>query len=464
MAKHVLVNKQSAAAGSSTVLVTPASPAALTDGQLAIFNAETNTAIAEGTTPGLVSFYVAQGAPSGRNPRISPIIKAGAIKKIEFKPYAAPIQPVYFVGYKQGSGGTIGFVSASGTSTVSYGIKIENLVTLAPPFPKAYSQYTLMASVGTANNNPVFVADQLAKDLNSQLMVMPSIDGGQFAVVETITDAISAATANAAVTNGSANIAFASTPAATVVAGSWLRIGAGTVATPGASGAEFPVYQIASISGNNAVLTKPYMGATSAAIVTGSIIVGTGGVTTSSLAGLRISVVGSYFTSNAYAAGKLNNMINIPLMDMLAGTPIQLGTAMVYGSGTVSEVLKKEMQSLGDLGVENRIWMPLPNDTYAASNIGTGATFDPANPLTSPGNGYSLFTLYYENSVSDKSAQGMGREETGMLDICINNYQSGTTVQNMDTLVALMGSLSGVTPGTPVSPTNAWPTRVFPGL
>jgi hypothetical protein len=140
-------------------------------------------------------------------------------------------------------------------------------------------------------------------------------------------------------------------------------------------------------------------------------------------------------------------------MDTLAGTPISIlpGNAMVYGSGTVSEVLKKEMQSLGDLGVENRIWMPLPNDTYAASNICTGGTI---------GNGYSIFTLYYENSVSDKSAQGQGRLESGMLDICINNYRTGTTAQDVDTLAALLVSLTGLPSGTR---TGSYPgTAAFP--
>ena len=75
---------------------------------------------------------------------------------------------MYFVGYQGVGNNTLGFVTASGTATTSYGIKIENLVTLAPPFPKAYSQYTLRASVGTVNLNPVYVADQLAKDLNQK--------------------------------------------------------------------------------------------------------------------------------------------------------------------------------------------------------------------------------------------------------------------------------------------------------
>jgi hypothetical protein len=465
MAKHVLVNKTGASVDSSTVLVAaPSSPAALTDGQLAIFNGDTNAPIAEGSTPGVVSFYVAMGVPSGRNPRISPIIKAGAVKKIEFKSYTAPVQPVITVGYQGSGSNNINFISASGAATVPYGIKIENLITLAPPFPKAYAQFTLTAANGGStgaggNNNPVYVCDQLAKSLNSQLVGMPTIDGGQFANVEvlsnlaTTTAPYSGGTPVWAATNGSATITISGGTSlnTTVAPNDWIRIGSST-----ASGnTTFAIYQVATVTaisttGSTLVLTRPYAGATVTGQAMANMSSTSTGPTSTSYAGLKISVTGSYFTSNAYASGKLNMMVNVPLQDTLAGTPQFVSTAMVYGSGTVSEVLKKEMQSLGDLGVENRIWMPLPNDTYAASNIGTGGTI---------GNGYSIFTLYYENSVSDKSAQGMGREETGMLDICVNNYRSATTVQSMATLVALLANLTGLPSGDIV---GSFPSAIYP--
>lgn len=465
MAKHVLVNKQTAAVSSSQVLVsTAASPAALTDGQLAIYNADTNAALAEGTSYGLIPFYVAMGVPSGRNPRISPVIKAGAVKKIEFKSYTAPVQPIYFVGYTGSGSNTINFLASSGTASTSYGIKIENLVTLAPPFPKAYSQYTLRAAAGTVNNNPVYVADQIAKDLNQQLSVMPSIDGGQFAIVDVIADNTSFATATAPATgtslsctlvNGASTFTIVDTTnitnATALAQGCWIRIGSSS----GASTA--PIYQIANVVATSptvttVTLTRPYYGADQTTITNMKVANAITVLPTSTtLTGLKISVTGSYFTSNAYAAGKLNNMINIPLMDTLAGTPITLGTSMVYGSGTVSEVLKKEMQALGEMGVENRIWMPLPNDTYAASNVGTGGG--------AAGNGYSIFSLYYENSVADKSAQGQGRVESGMLDICVNNYQSGSTAQTMTNLVALLANITGLPSGTAV---GSFPSVTYP--
>jgi len=447
MAKHVLVNKSTSAASASQVLIAaPSSPAALTDGQLAIFNADTNSPIAETSTPSataVVPFYVAMGVPTGRNPRISPIIKAGAVKKIEFKSYTAPVQPVYTVGYT-GSGSTnINFTQSSGTGTVSYGIKIENLITLAPPFPKAYSQYTLRySSLSDPKNNALWVCDQLAADLNNQLSVMPSIDGGQFANVEVLsnlaatTAPYSGGTPVWAATNGSATITISGgTSLLTVVApGDWIRIG--TAATTGTT--TFPIYQVSSVTavgttGSTLVLTRPYAGATVTSQAIANMSSTSTGPTSGTLAGLKVSVTGSYFTSNAYAAGKLNSMINIPLMDQLAGTPISLTTPMVYGSGTVSEVLKKEMQALGEMGVENRIWLPLPNDTYAASNIGTGGG--------AVGNGYSVFSIYYENSVADKSAQGQGRVEAGALDICIVTGMNSTTVTNFENALA---AVSGV--------------------
>ena len=458
MSQHVLVNKGTAAPGAGQVLVNAASPASLTDGQLAIFNAETNAAILDNTanpTVGLIPFYVGMGVPAGRNPRISPVIKTGSVKKIDFKSYTAPVQPVYFVGYQGVGNNTLGFVTASGTATTSYGIKIENLVTLAPPFPKAYSQYTLRASVGTVNLNPVYVADQLAKDLNQQLSVMPSIDGGQFALVDVVSDLVLGTSPAGAgtvtgytVTNNSATVTISGTTMGTTAAtglynGCWVRIGTNATANLN------PVYQVASFtySATSIVLTltRPFVGTSGTFTTATGVLVAANATTgllptSSSLSGLRISVTGSYFTSNAYAAGKLNTMINIPLLDTLAGTPINVGTAMVYGSGTVSEVLKKEMQALGNLGVENRIWMPLPNDTYAASNVATGGG--------SFGNGYSIFTLYYGNSVADKSAQGQGREETGMLTLCINNYWNNTnTVQDFTFFGALLANITGLPSG-----------------
>jgi hypothetical protein len=472
MAKHVLVNKTGAASSDTALIVNSApSPASLTDGQLAIYNAETNAPITNGATPGLIPFYVAMGVPTGRNPRISPIIKAGAVKKIEYKAYTVPVQPVYTVGYTGSGSSSINFTQSSGTGTVSYGIKLENLTTLTPPFPKAYSQYTLRySSSSDPKNNAVWVCDQLAADLNNQLSVMPTIDGGQFALVEVLcnlTPDTAAATGSVTPTFSIANnsniitINVASgTVASTVLAPNvWLRINGTSTASYNANELAGAIYQVASVSGigtstATVTLTRPYVGPSIVAksLVSTSLATATGSPSSSSLAGLRITVTGSYFTSNAYASGKLNSMINIPLMDQLAGTPISLTTPMVYGSGTVSEVLKKEMQALGEMGVENRIWMPLPNDTYAASNIGTGGNLI--------GNGYSVFSIYYENPVADKSAQGQGRIESGMLDICVNNFYTGTTVQTLTAFGTTLGSITGISGGTETgggTTSNAWP-------
>ena len=424
MAKQVLVHKTS-----STLLATGANPSVITDGQIAIYNGDTNAAVSSAV--GLIpSFYVAQGVPTGRNPRLSPIIKAGAVKSITKKAYTAPVQPIEIIGYTGSGANSINFIAASGSSTVPYGIKIENMVTLAPPFPKVYSQYTLRQGV-TAVNNPVWVADQLVKDLNQQLSVMPSIDGGRFALVDVLSD-ITLATAPAtggtptvAYTDGSATLVITSgstlTNAAGLAAGCWIRIG-GSAATN-------PIYQIASVTATSTlittvVLTRPFVGTSVTAGAIGTVMVGASAAvlpTTSSLAGIKIAVTGSYFTANSYAAGRLNTMINVPLMDTLAGTPITLTVPMVYGSGTYNEVLKKEMQALGDIGVENRIWMPLPNDTYAVSGVE-----------------YIGYSIYYENPVTDQSAQGIARVEPGTLDIYVVN---GTTVTTFDSVLA---SITGV--------------------
>lgn len=462
MAKHVLINKQTAAVSATQVLANVANPSLLADGQLAFYNANTNAAFIDTATPGVIPFYVAMGVPSGRNPRISPIIKAGAVKNVEFKSFTPTVQPVLIAGY-QGSGVlTLNFLAASGSTTVPYGIKIENLVTNVPPFPKAYSQFTLTSARGAANQNPVFVADQLVKDLNSQLTVMPTIDGGQFALVDVLSD-ITLATAPAsggtptvAYTNGSNVLTITGTTlahAAGLVAGCWIRIGG--------SATTFPIYQIASVSAaggttTTVTLTRPFVGTTVTGGAIGTVNVGASAAvlpTSSSLAGIKVAVIGNYFTANNYAASKPNTNVNIPLLDTLAGTPITVSQALVYGSGSANYVLNQEMQVLGNLGVENRIWLPLPNDTYATANIGTGAE------AASPSNGFTVITLTYENAVADKSAQGQGRMEDGSLDICINNYQTGTTPQTMTNLVAMIASLTGLPSGTVV---GSFPSVSYP--
>lgn len=428
MAKHVLVHKTSGSLGSQA-----ANPSVITDGDIALYNGNTSAVLAAAYSGGVIPFFYAQGVPSGRNARLSPIIKAGAVKSITKKVYAATVQPILIAGY-QGSGAlTLNFLAASGSTTVPYGMKIENLVTNVPPFPKAYSQFTLTASKGAANQNPVYVADQLVKDLNSQLSIMPVIDGGQFAIVDVLSD-LTLATAPAtggtptvAYTNGSNVLTITSgsalTNAAGLASGCWIRIGSSATTSP--------VYQILSVVATTTLittvtLTRPFVGTTVTGGAIGTVNVGASAAvlpTSSSLAGIKVTVTGNYFTGNNYAASKPNTNVNIPLLDTLAGTPIVVSQALVYGSGSANYVLNQEMQVLGNLGVENRIWLPLPNDTFAVAGVN-----------------YDCYSISYENAISDKSAQGQGRLEPGVLDIYVVN---GTTVTNFESsLVSLTGIAS----------------------
>ena len=433
MSKHVLIQKTG-----TTVTVASANPSLLADGTLAIYNGDTGAVLAATyTTSGTIPFFVAQGAASGRNPRLSPTIKAGAVSSIVKKRYAAPVQPIYNIGYAGSGVLTINFLAASGTSTVPYGVKVENLVANVPPFPKAYAQFTLTAAMGSANQNPVYVLDKLAKDLNQQLSVTPSIDGGQFALVDVLSDitlATAAATGTSvtyAVTNNSDTLVITDTVALTngtaLVAGCWIRIGG--------SAATYPIYQIKSVTVTSTtvttvVLTRPFVGTTATGVAIANLKVGSATSvlpTSASLAGLKVSVTGSYFTTNAYAAGKLNMNVNIPVLDTLSGTPITNSTAGVYGSGTVDQVTKDEMSALGNLGVENRIWMPLPNDLYAAAYNNAG---------------YMAYTFNYNNLVKDYSAQGMNRSEPGTLTVYIDD---AATITNWEAAILAVTGLSALT-------------------
>ena len=119
--------------------------------------------------------------------------------------------------------------------------------------------------------------------------------------------------------------------------------------------------------------------------------------------------------------------VNIPVLDTLSGTPITNSTAGVYGSGTVDQVTKDEMSALGNLGVENRIWMPLPNDLYAAAYNNAG---------------YMAYTFNYNNLVKDYSAQGMNRSEPGTLTVYIDD---AATITNWEAAILAVTGLSALT-------------------
>ena len=429
MSKHVLIQKTG-----TTVTVASANPSLLADGTLAIYNGDTGAVLAANyTTTGSIPFFIAQGAVSPKNPRLSPVIKASSVSSIVKKRYAQTVPPVYNVGYSGSGSLNINFLAASGSTTVPYGIKIENLINNVPPFPKAYAQYTLTAAKGTANQNPVYVCDQLAKDLNQQLSVMPTVDGGQFAKVDVLTDLATATVVASgtsvtyAITNNSPVITITDTVALTnnavLAAGNWIRIGANATTNP--------IYQILSVvvtSGTvtTVTLTRPFVGTSATATAIASLT-GTASLPSSSnLAGFKISVQGNYFNTNAYASGKPNMNVNIPLQDTLAGTPITLATAGVYGSGTVDYVTKDEMSALGNIGVENRIWLPLPNDLYAAAYNNAG---------------YMAYTFNYNNAVSDKSAQGENRSEPGTLTVYIDD---AATITNWEAAILAVTGLAAL--------------------
>lgn len=417
--KQILIHKDGA-----TCPITSGTIQGLTQGQIGFFTPG-GTVITTGGSA--VDFMVAQGPVSGAQPRVSNVIKAGTALYITKKAYAAATAQVFKAGY-QGSGSlNINFVQ-DGT----YELKVMDLTTNTPPFPTSTA---VVPTANLANQNPVMVADLVAGATNSQLLVNPALNAGQFAFVTVLSDitSVQAVTGNTGsevnvtgtVTNGSAIVtlsaAFSGTGATTLAGGDWIRIGHATATTS-------PVYQILSVSSTTVTLTRPFVGTSASSVALGAIL-SANYPTTNSLAGFAVTITGNYFTGTNWYETIPNKMGFVACGQDLTGTPVSITTNFAAGSGSVSQVSKFENEELGYLGAENRIWFPYPNDVYAAQNVGSAA-------------GYDLYTIGYNGIFSDKSAQGLYRNEPMELTIAVTN---GTTVTTFETLIKEVTGISAFT-------------------
>lgn len=411
--KQILIHKDGA-----TAAVQSGTIQGLTQGQIGFFKPD-GTIILVGDNAE-TDFVIAQGPVTGAQPRVSNVIAKGSAVYIRKKAYAALTKQVLIAGY-QGSGSlNLNFVT-DGT----YELKVMNMTTNTPPFP------TSTAVVPTANlagQNPVMVADLVAAEANSQLLINPEINSGQYAFVEVLSNitsvqVVAAGPANVTgtVTNGSAIVTLSAVPTTAVGAGDWLRIGHATATTS-------PVYKIASLVGTTLTLTRPFVGTSASGVALGAVL-SANYPTTSSLAGLKVTITGNYFAGTNWYETIPNKMGFVACGQDLTGTPVSITTNFANGSGSVAQVSKIENEALGYLGAENRIWFPYPNDVYAAQNVGSAA-------------GYIVYTIGYDNQFSDKSGQGLSRVEPLELYVAITD---GTTVTNFENTLQDVTGLTLVT-------------------
>lgn len=421
MTKQVLINGSATTLGSTIT--------GLTNMQLGTF-----TPAGVAATTGAQDFIIAQGAPAGRNPRISPVIKKGSVSSFTKKVGVAVTPSVINVGYA-GSG----TLNLNVTTNGLYEVKLMNMTPLAPPFSN-HTSVIPTSTWATSLQISTVIADALAKDLNAYLLLNQSIAGGQYAFVDVLSDltlataAASGTSVTFSVVNGSSTLVITDTVALTngtaLTAGNWLRIG-GSADTN-------PIYQIASVvvtSGTvtTVTLTRPFVGTTNTATAIANLKVASATnvlPTSSSLAGLKITSTGNWFETNTWAPGKPNGPLAVIAAQNLAGTPVVLTTPFAPGFNTLSQVVGLEYSYLSALGIGNRGTFPYPNDFYAEAAVAQA------------GQTNGLFTVYeiaYSPSFSDKSAQAIARENELALYIAIPN---SVTVTNFEGYVA---ALTGVT-------------------
>jgi hypothetical protein len=415
--KQILIHKQSA-----TCPVTSGTIQGLTQGQIGVFS-PAGTVLTG--TPGTSDFVVAAGPITGAQPRVSNVIAKGSAVYLNKKVYAAGTNQVFVAGY-QGTGSlNINFVT-DGT----YELKVMNMTTNTPPFPTSTA---VVPTFNLAGQNPVMVADLVAAASNSQLLINPDLNGGQYAFVDVLSDITSVQLVDATsptpvnitgtVTNGSTILTLSASAVGgttAIAAGDWIRIGSATAKTS-------PVYQIASVSTTTVTLTRPFVGTSASAVALGAVL-SANYPTTASLAGLKVTITGDYFPGTNWYETIPNKMGFVACAQDLTGTPVSITTNYSAGSGSVAQVSKIENEALGYLGAENRIWFPYPNDVYAAQNVGSAA-------------GYIVYTIGYNTQFGDKSAQGLYRVEPEELYLAV---VTGTSVGTLETLLASVTGLSVV--------------------
>ncbi len=406
MTKQVLINGSATTLGSTIT--------GLTNMQLGFFKPD-GTAISTGGST--QDFILGQGAPSGRNPRISPVIKSGSARSITKKAGAAPVANVINIGYS-GSGS----LNINTLTDGQYEIKIMNMSQLAPPFVN-FTSVIPTTTWSSAKQIPIEICFALQDDLNRFLLLNSQFSGAQFAFVTTLCNGASTAiggTETVTVVNGS-TIVTSSGSSHGLVAGDWVRIGSATALTS-------PVYKVLSVSGATITLASPFVGTSASGVAAGELNAAPSG---STLAGLQIVSNGNWFTTNNWAMGTPNGPLVAIVGSDLVGTPVVNTTAFSPGTNTIAQTVGLEYSYLSALGIANRGVFPYPNDFYAeaAATQASATTF-------------VVYEIAYSPIFSDKSAQAIQRANDLVLYVAI---PTGVTVTNFETILAQATGLTLVT-------------------
>jgi len=414
--------------GNASAYTTAANPNLLAAGEIGVYSIATNgtfTLLTSTATSAqkLLPLMIAQGIASGTTTNFRSVtlqprsVIAGSVPATA-TPFSAAIPNIYTIGFSGVSGDANTIVA---TTAGTYGININNMSKGIPPFPytswnKSYPAAPTALTVGydmmkginanTLNNiatgalpEETFVwASLVCNDAATQLATSGSVS------------------ITGTVTNGSTAVTLSGTPAALLVSGSYVRIGNATT-NVGA-----PIYKVLSNTGTSLVLDSPYV---NSAVPVGTSIssVPMGTITPSTVIGVRFVAWGNSFngipvtqlTPNkqifVYASGNLFDLGSVITTNTVVPRPYLLSTGLpttgVYfeGQGLGYQVQKEEFISMGYFGFNNKVFLPFSNPYYALAT-----------------SNYDGFAFKYNGYWEDKTAQGIGRQETSEIEIfCITS-------------------------------------------
>jgi hypothetical protein len=344
---------------------------------------------------------IAQGASVGRNVKSFTVYPKTSVSYLDSS-YVAPKPNVWTVGY-DGVTSTYDLVSgAAGT----YGFKVQNTTMGNPPFP-TLSSTPFFQTAGAATS--IAIANAILADVNSQALLPANalFPYENFAFAEVLSSATTATTSTTAtVTNGSPIVTMLAGIAA--VAGDYIKFGATTATTAA-------IYKIKSVSGVDVVLETPYV---NAQVVLGTTIAGlaTGFATAATInaatAGIRVTEYGNRFNGSQVLEPQYNLIMNVSCSVNLSGSPMQNNqtvakvytaaagtpaTAAIYneGTGTYSQIFKKELWAAGYSGFTNRSFIPDNFPIYSVDGVS-----------------YGTIGFEYMTNVQDYTAQGFHAGQT----------------------------------------------------
>lgn len=402
-------------------------PQNLSDGQIGMYSIAANgalTVLSTSPTGGQLALplMVAVGGLSG-NPRT--LIFQPKNSNFGAVPYlvgatqatVAPVPNVDIVGYTGASGdnSTI-LANLAGT----YNLTATNTSKTAPPLPFNFASLSYTTNAAAT---PAAVALDWTRAINSKTLNSSLQPYDRFVMAQVLLNTAAGGgtpgAETAITTNGSTIVTTSATLGATnYAAGNYIRFG-----PAGATNTTTPVYKIASFDSTTQItLTTPFVdpslaiGATttftgSATTANSQITyIAAASVTSSTLAGVRLTSFGNWFNGSAFkekypnysiAAGVSGTgPIGTPIVhngvtaqSYSTGLTISSGVAKVgYGQGWQAQ--KQEFESQGFIGNTNRSFLPYPVEYYASAT----AT-------------YSGFTVKYKSSPIDAANAGYGREE-----------------------------------------------------